>query len=81
MNTALHVYLNEAATGHSMPAKGGVNFVMVGRTGPSNSDNQNGDGGGLVCASTRVCLCACVHVCVHACVMCLQYTIIIFYPG
>ena len=50
--------------------KRGVNFVMVGRTDPSNSDNQNGDGGGLVCACARVCMCACVHVraCVHACV-------------
>ena len=43
-------------------AKSGVNFVMVGRTDPSNSDNQNGDGGGLLCA--RVCVC--VHVCVCA---------------
>ena len=32
---------------------------MVGRTDPSNSDNQNGDGGGLVCA--RVCVCMCVR--------------------
>ena len=42
------VYLNEAATGHSSPvehAKRGVNFVMVGRTDPSNSDHLNGDGG------------------------------------
>ena len=44
----------------------GVNFVMVRRTDPSNSDNQNGDDG-LVCACVRV----------RACVMCLQYTIII----
>ena len=52
--------------------KGGVNFVVVGRTDPSNSDNQNGDGGGLVCAYAWVCLC--VHAaCVRACVMCLQY--------
>ena len=40
---------------------------MVERTDPSNSDNQNGDGGGLVCA----CVCArvCVYACVHACVV------------
>ena len=58
--------------------KGGVNFVMVGRTDPSNS--QNGDGDMLVCGRARVCVCAraWVHVCV---VMCLQYTLIIFYPG
>ena len=39
-----NVYLNEAATGHSTAAKKGVNVIMVGRTDPSNSDNQNGDG-------------------------------------
>ena len=36
---------------------------MVGPTDTSNSDNQNGDGGGLVCACARVC--ACVHACVR----------------
>ena len=64
-----------------------VIFVVVGRTDPSNSNNQNGDGGGLV--YSRVCVRAyvrarvraCVRACLHACVMCLQYTIIIFYPG
>ena len=25
--------------------------------------------------------CACVRACMRACVMCLQYTIMIFYPG
>ena len=40
---------------------------MVGRIDPSNSDNQNGDGGGLVCACERVCVCACVCACEHAC--------------
>ena len=44
----------------------GVNFVMGGRTEPSNSDNQNGDGGGLVCA--RVCVCTCVCAFVRTCV-------------
>ena len=31
----------------------------------------------------RVCACvrAYVHTCMRACVMCLQYTIMIFYPG
>ena len=46
--------------------KGRINFVMVGRTNPSDSDNLNGDGGGWVCAHVF----ACVRVC---CVMCLQY--------
>ena len=33
----------------------GVNFVMVGRTDPSKSDIQNGDGGGVgVCAGVCV---------------------------
>ena len=36
---------------------------MVGRIDPSNSDNQNGDGGGLVCA----CACVCTYVCMRAC--------------
>ena len=48
----------------------GVNFVMVGRTDPSNSDNQNGDDG-LVC----VCTCVCVRD------VFTMYTIIIFFPG
>ena len=48
-----------------MPAKRGVNFVIVGRTDPSNSDNQNGDGGGLVCACARVCVRVCVRSCVR----------------
>ena len=54
------VYVNEAATGHATPRKGGVNFTMVGRTDPSNSDNQNGGSGGLVCACVqcaRMCVC------------------------
>ena len=53
------VYLNGPATGHSTPTKRDVNFVMVERTDPSNYDNQNGDGIGLVCV--RVCVCACVR--------------------
>ena len=51
--------------------KWGVNFVMVGRDDPSNSDNLNGDGG--VCV--RACVRACVRECVRAFVMCLPYTI------
>ena len=36
-----------------------------------------------VCASVRECarVCACVRPCMRTCVMCLQYTMIIFYPG
>ena len=48
--------------------KRGVNFVMGGRTDPSNSDNKNGDGGSLVLACASVCVRACVHACVRACV-------------
>ena len=59
-----NVYLNAAATGHSTAAKKGVNVILVGRTDPSNSDNQNGDGVSLVCAFARVCVC--VRACMHA---------------
>ena len=41
---------------------------MVGRTDPSNSDNQNGDCGGLVRPCARVCVCVCELACVRACV-------------
>ena len=44
-----------------------VIFVMVGCTDTSNSNNQHGDGGGLV--YSRVCVAgvrACVRACVHA---------------
>ena len=61
------VYLNDPATGIVASGAGGHDWV------PTNSDNLYGDGG--VC----VCVRACARVC--ACVMCLQYTIIIFYPG
>ena len=44
----------------------GVNFVMVGRTDPSNNDNQNGDGGRLVCVRVYVCTCVCARVCMRA---------------
>ena len=56
--------------------KGGVNFVMVGRTDPSNSDKHNGDGGGLVCASVGLCECLCVRACMCACVMCLLLSLV-----
>ena len=71
------VYLNEAPTGLSSPegqAKRGRHGWA--HTDPSNSGNLDGDGGEVgVCASVCVC------VCVHACMMCLPYTIILFYPG
>ena len=62
----------ESATGR----KGGVNFVMVGRLRPSNSDNLNGDDGVCVCmracvracVRARMCVCVCVRACVRACV-------------
>ena len=58
------VYFNEAATAIHRQwnrRKGGVNFVMVGRTDPSNIDNLNGDGGVWVSVCARVCVRACVR--------------------
>ena len=49
--------------------------VIVRRTDTANSDGR-GWGGGV-----RVRECELVCGCVRACVMCLQYTIMIFYPG
>ena len=43
--------------------------VMVGRTDTANSDGRGCLGGG-----------GDVRACMRACVMCLQYTIMIFYP-
>ena len=67
------VYLNEAATGDSTPAKGGVNFVMVGCIDPSNMTTRMAMMVGWSvfvreCVCTRVCACvsACVRACVHA---------------
>ena len=45
-----------------------VIFVMVGRTDPSNSNNQNGDGGGLVYSRVCVCVRAYARACMRACV-------------
>ena len=62
------VFFNKAATAihrQRNRQKGGVNFVMVGCTDPSNSDNLNGDGGGCVRVRECVCACVCVHVCVR----------------
>ena len=65
------VYFNESPIGHCLASvgKGAPNHdrVMVGRTETAT----------VVCGGVRV------HerTSVHACVMCLQYTMIIFYPG
>ena len=53
--------------------------VMVGRTDTANRDIVGGGGGVRIRECEHVC--ACVRACVRACVMCLQYTIMIFYPG
>ena len=63
-NTALHTLL--FIWMKQLPAiqrrrKGGVYLVMGGRTDPSNSDNQKGDGGGLVWACVCACMCACMR--------------------
>ena len=70
------VYCNESPIGHCLASvgKGSPNHegVMVGRTETANSDGR-----GCVCAR----VCASVRPCMRACVMCLHYTMIIFYPG
>ena len=47
---------------------------------PKTATVVGGDG---VCvfASVSVYARACMRACIRACVMCLQYTIMIFYPG
>ena len=45
---------------------------LIGRTDTANSDGRGG---------VRVRECERVCACMYACAMCLQYTIIIFYPG
>ena len=81
------VYFNESPIGHCLTSvgKGAPNHdgVMIGRTETANSDGR------VWCVRVRVrvrvreCtrVCACVRPCMRACVMCLQYTMIIFYPG
>ena len=64
------VFLNEAATGDSTPAKRGRQLRHGWVHRPIENDNQNGDGGGLECVCARVCVhaCACVRECMCACV-------------
>ena len=75
------VYFNGSPTGHCLASveSGAPNHgVMVGRTDTANS---NGRGWGWGCACSRVWVCVRVRACMSACMMCLQYTIMIFYPG
>ena len=80
------VYFNESPIGHCLASvgKGAPNHdgVMVGRTETANSEVVCG-GVRVRVPSVRECarVCACVRPCMHACVMCLQYTMIILYPG
>ena len=64
------VYFNESPIGHCLASvgKGAPNHdgVMVGCTETANSDGR---------------VWGCARAYVRACVMCLQYTMIIFYPG
>ena len=80
------VYLNEAPTGHSWPAKQakrGVNFVMDGRV-PTHRTAITWTAtvvGGCVrkcvCACVHACVCSCVRACVHACVrVCVRACVI-----
>ena len=76
------VYFNGSPTGHCLASieSGAPNHgVMVGRTDTANSDGRGWGWGVGVRECERVC--ACVRACVRACVMCLQYSIMIFYPG
>ena len=41
--------------------------------------HSDGRGGVVVCVFASVSVCACA--CMRACAMCLQYTVMIFYPG
>ena len=72
------VYINESPVGHCLASVGkgapSHDSVMVGRTETANSDGRVWG-----CACARVC--ASVRPCMRAYVMCLQYTMIIFYPG
>ena len=77
IQSRLHVvYFNGSPPGHCLASveSGAPNHDgLIGRTDTANSD---GRGGGV-----RVRECERVCACVRAYAMCLQYTIIIFYPG
>ena len=69
------VYVNGSPTGHCLAGveSGAPNHDgLIGRT---DTANMGGGGGVRVRECERVCAC------VRACAMCLQYTIMIFYPG
>ena len=76
--------------------KGVLTLSLLGATDSSNLNGDGGGcvcahafehvcAHPSVCACMCACMCVCVRACVRecgrACVMCLQYTIIIFYPG
>ena len=67
------VYFNESPIGHCLASvgKGAPNHdgVMVALTETAT----------VVCGGVRARVCSCIRPCIRACVMCLQYTMIIFY--
>ena len=70
------VYFNGSPTGHCLASveSGAPNHDgLIGRTDTANSDGRVW-GGVCVFASVRV------YACMRACAICLQYTIMIFYP-
>ena len=70
------VYFNGSPTGHCLASveSGAPNHDgLIGRTDTANSDGRGG--GVFVFASVSVCAC------MRASAMCLQYMIMIFYPG
>ena len=74
-------FFNGSPTGHCLASveSGAPNHDgLIGRTNTANSD---GRGWGWVCACSRVWAGVRVRACMRACAMCLQYTIMIFYPG
>ena len=77
------VYFNGSPTGHcldSVESCAPINDGLIGRTDTANSDGREWGWGVRVRECERVVrVFAGVSVC--ACAMCLQYTIMIFYPG
>ena len=90
-NTAFHTRLfiwmkhRPVTHGQQNRRKGGLNFVMVGRTPTLRTATtwMVTAVGGLVGGRVRVreCVRVCVCVCVRAWVMCFPYTIISFHPA
>ena len=73
------VYFNGSPTGHCLASVESCAPNHDGQIGCTDTANSDGRGG--VGVRVRECERVCVRACMRACAMCLQYTIIIFYPG